>query len=143
MSYSCAMLRMSSPSLASTVLMRFPFESLKWTLMLAGVSKGAQRQGGMGDVPSARLWPVNTEMPSSLTEVSIGRARMKSCTNLMSHGRHAFEDRCSSERDRTLEASEAGGGKGGTRGEGLGNGRGTREGRTATLVQVWRNAWTR
>lgn len=34
MSYSCAILRMSSPSLASTVLSRLPLESLKWTLIL-------------------------------------------------------------------------------------------------------------
>jgi len=33
-SYSCAMDNMSSPSLASTVLIRSLFESLKWTLML-------------------------------------------------------------------------------------------------------------
>lgn len=35
MSYSCAMARMSSPALASTVLIRLPSESLNWTLMLA------------------------------------------------------------------------------------------------------------
>lgn len=34
MSYSCAMANMSSPSLASTVLIRLPSESLKSTFML-------------------------------------------------------------------------------------------------------------
>ncbi len=44
MSCSCAMLRMSSPSLASTVFSRLPFESLKWTLILHGrVSQTAGR----------------------------------------------------------------------------------------------------
>ena len=33
-SYSWAMARISSPSLASTVFSKFPLESLKWTLML-------------------------------------------------------------------------------------------------------------
>ena len=34
MSYSCAIASMSSPSLASIVLIRLPSESLKWTLIL-------------------------------------------------------------------------------------------------------------
>ena len=75
--------------------------------------------------------------------ISTGSTWMKLHTNLMSHGRHAFEAQCSSERDRMGEASGAGGGKGRTRGEGRGNGKSTREGRATALVQVWRNAWTR
>ena len=47
MSYSWAMLRRSSPSLASTVLMRFPLWSLKWTLMLRRANEHGHEQGGV------------------------------------------------------------------------------------------------
>ena len=79
MSYSCAIERMSSPSIASTVLIRFPFESLKWTLILgsevSSVLNARQRNApcprlGSRYAPMSRDWNTLSAFPSSAHETS-------------------------------------------------------------------------